>query len=154
MVNLKLVHTLWNYRVLGTSAVPIFLSNDHLPRVNAMLDFIYGTSRPARSKSKGTKCKMKNSCSQLDSNPQPWNLKSDALSTELIRLRWNLDYLNDIYIYMYCQYQCRHLRQTHDLCAKENTLLRISESCWVCRPFVFENKWPAGIRDLAELSSE
>ena len=45
-----------------------------------------GTSRPARSASGATKYKMKNSRPQWDSNPQPSDLKSDALPTELAGL--------------------------------------------------------------------
>ena len=70
--------------------------------------YLYGTSQPAGSASKATKCKMGNSCSQWDSNQQPWDLKSDALPTELIGLRWKLYYLNDLYTYMYFRYQYVH----------------------------------------------
>ena len=47
---------------------------------------LYGTSRPVRSASEAKKYKMKNSCPQWDSNPQPWDRKSDALPTELAGL--------------------------------------------------------------------
>ena len=67
-----------------------------------------GTSRPIRSASKATKCKMKNSCPQWELKPQPWDPKPDALPTELIGLLWKLYYLNDIYTYMLFQYQCIH----------------------------------------------
>ena len=91
----------------------IFLSNDHslyapiyLGWIACLISFV-GTSRPARSASKAKKCKMKNPCSEWDSNPGPWDLKSDALQTELTRLRCKLYYLNDNYmhVYMYFLYQ-------------------------------------------------
>ena len=69
---------------------------------------LYGTSRPARGASKAKKCKIKNSCSHWDSNPQPLDLKSDALPTELTGLRCKLYYLNDLYVYMHLLYQCIH----------------------------------------------
>ena len=47
---------------------------------------LHGTSRPARSASEARKYKMKNSCPLWDSNPQPSDLKSDALPTELAGL--------------------------------------------------------------------
>ena len=47
---------------------------------------LHGTSRPVRSTSKATRYKMKKSCPQWDSNPQPWDFKSDALPTALARL--------------------------------------------------------------------
>ena len=47
---------------------------------------LHGNSRPARSASKATKYKMKKSCPQWNSNPQPWDLKSDALPTEIAGL--------------------------------------------------------------------
>ena len=66
---------------------------------------LHGSSRPARSVSEAKKCKMKNSCPQWDSNPQPWLFKSDALPTELAGLV-NAVHLNDLITYMYSQYQC------------------------------------------------
>ena len=47
---------------------------------------LYGTSRPARSALKATEYKMKKILPTVDSNPQPWDLKSDALPTELLGL--------------------------------------------------------------------
>ena len=82
---LKLVRTLLNYHVLGTSTTTVFLSNDH--SLYAPMDgrhawfHLHGTSRP--SASEALKYQMKNSCPQWDSNPQPWNFKSDSLPTEL-----------------------------------------------------------------------
>ena len=48
---------------------------------------------------------MKNSCPQWDSNPKPRYFKSDALPTELGGLL-NAVHLNDLFAYMYSQYQC------------------------------------------------
>ena len=81
-MKLKLVRTNLNYRlhVLGTSTTANFLSNDNSLYASITSDechawfHLYGTSRPARSTSKATKYKMKNSCSPWDSNPQPWDL--------------------------------------------------------------------------------
>ena len=72
--------------------------------------YLYGTSRPARSASKSKKCKMKNPCSQWDSNPRLWGLKSDTLPTELTGFRYKLFYLNYLYVYMFFLYQiiCLH----------------------------------------------
>ena len=47
-------------------------------------------------------------CSQWDSAKEPWDLKSDALPTELTGLRCKLHYLNEHYVYMYFLYQCIH----------------------------------------------
>ena len=69
---------------------------------------LYGTSRPATCASKATKCKMKNVCQRWDSNQQPWDLKSDALLTEIRGLCWKLYYLNCLYTSMYFRYQCIH----------------------------------------------
>ena len=112
---LKLVRTLLNYRVLGTSITAIFLSNHHslyepiyLWWMHAWFH-LYGTSQPARSSSKAIKCKIKNSCPQWDSNPQPWELKSNALTTdELIRLWWKIC-LNRLYTNINFWYQCIHV---------------------------------------------
>ena len=51
---------------------------------------------------------MKYSCSQWDSNPQSWDLKSDALPAELAGLRCKMYYLNGLYVYMYFLYKCIH----------------------------------------------
>ena len=66
------------------------------------------TWRPARSVSKATKYKIKNSCPQWDLNSQSWDLKSDALPTGLHVVWWKLGYLNGLYKYMYFRYQCIH----------------------------------------------
>ena len=69
---------------------------------------LYGTKRPVRSTSEAKKYKMKNSCPEWDSNPQPWDLKSDALPTELAGLvvrclfKWP-------YYTMYSRYLCIHV---------------------------------------------
>ena len=97
----------------------------------------YGTSGPARSLSKATKCKMKNSCSQWDSNPKPWDLKSDALPAELSELRWKLYYLNDLYSYMYFRYQFIHWYKFDNdeveriLSCKCTVLCYILEYCYI-----------------------
>ena len=109
-ISLKLVRTLLNYCVIGTSTIAIFFHTIIFPLHLYTSDechawfHLYGTSRPARSASKAKKCKMKNVCSQWDSNPQPWGLKSDALPTELTGLRCKLHYLNDLYVNMYILY--------------------------------------------------
>ena len=91
---LKLVRTLLSYPVLGISTAAIFLFFQMI--ILSMYLYtsdgrrawfhLYGTSRPARSASKATKYKMKNPCQQWDSNPQPWDSKSDALPTKLAGL--------------------------------------------------------------------
>ena len=90
----KLVRTLLKYCELGTSTTAIFLSNDHslyapiITRMNVLLDFICMAPADlpgARRKRKNAK--WKKSCSHWDSNPQSSDLKSDTLTTELIRLR-------------------------------------------------------------------
>ena len=69
---------------------------------------LYGTRWPVRCASEAKKYKMKNSCPQWDSNPQPWYLKSDALPTELAGLvvcclfKWP-------YYIMYSRYLCIHV---------------------------------------------
>ena len=67
---------------------------------------LYGASRPARSASEATKYKMRNTCTcqEWDSNPQPWDLKSDVLPVELRELFWKLYYLNDLLTYMFFRY--------------------------------------------------
>ena len=101
-----------NYRAQGTCTTAIFLSNDHSlytsiylgwTSTNCFISF-HGTSRPARSASKATKYKMKNSCLRWDSNPQPWDRKSDAVPTELHGIWWKLSHLNYLYSYMYFRY--------------------------------------------------
>ena len=68
---------------------------------------LHGTIRPARSASEATKYKMKNSCPQWDSNPQPSDLKSDALPTELAGFVECCPFKWTHYI-MYSRYQCIH----------------------------------------------
>ena len=111
--SLKLVRTLLNYRVLGTSTAGVFSFKlsfslwTYITRMNVMLDFIlYGTSRSARSASKAKKFKMKNSYSQWETDTQTWDLKSDALPTKLTGLRRTLYHLNDLYKYMCFLYPC------------------------------------------------
>ena len=110
---LKLVRTLLNHRVLGTSIAPLFcqmiILSMHLYTFDRRLAWfhLYGTSRPVRSVSKSTKFKMKNSWPQWESNQQPWDLKSDALPTELAGLVERCLF-NDFITYMYSHYQCIH----------------------------------------------
>ena len=106
---LKLVRT---NLILGTAA--IFLSNDHSLYAPITLDecyawfHLYGTSWHANGVSKATIYRMKNSCPQWDSNPQPWDFKHDALPTELPGLWWKLSYESGLYTYMYFRHQCIH----------------------------------------------
>ena len=87
---LKLVRTLLNYDVLGTSTAAVFFQMIILSMHIYISDgrhawfHLYGASRPARSTPKATKYKMKNPCPQWVSNPQPWDLK--YLPTELVGL--------------------------------------------------------------------
>ena len=74
--NLKLVRTLLNTRVLGTSTAAIFLSNDHslyapiyLGWISCLISFVWH-HLTCQESIESEKCKMKNSCSQWDSNPQ------------------------------------------------------------------------------------
>ena len=84
---LKLVRTLLNYGELGTSTNIfsfkwLFSLCTYIPRMNVMLDFICMGPVDLRVESDN----MNNSCPQWDSNPQPWDLKSDALPTEPVGL--------------------------------------------------------------------
>ena len=86
------MHTLLNYRVLGTSTATVFLSNDHslyapiyLGWTSCLISFAWDQST-CQERIGSDKNKMKNSCPQWDSNPQPWVFKSDALQTKLAGL--------------------------------------------------------------------
>ena len=83
----KCKHALALYDVAINSTTLISLSM-HLYTLDGRHAWfhLYGTTRPARSASKATKYKMKNSCPQWDSNPELWDLKSDPLPIEQIRL--------------------------------------------------------------------
>ena len=88
--SLKLVRTLLNDRVLGTSTTAVFLSNDHslyepiyIGWTPCLISFVWAQSTCQEGVESD---KIQNSCPQLDSNPQPWDLKSDALPTELAGL--------------------------------------------------------------------
>ena len=114
---LKLVCNLLNTHVLGTNTAAIFLSNDHSlyapinrRRMSCMISFVWHQTICQERIESGKNEKWKNSCTQWDSNLQPWDLMSDALPTELTGLRCKLYYLNDLYIYtyMYFLYQCIH----------------------------------------------
>ena len=76
-----------NCHVLGTSTAifQMIILSMHLYTFDERHAWfhLYVTSRPARSASKATKSKMKNSCLRWDSNPQPRYLKSNALPIEL-----------------------------------------------------------------------
>ena len=102
-MTLKLVCTPLNYRALGTSTAAIFLSNIYTSEVS----FVWDLSN-CQEQVKSNKIQMKNSCPQWDSNPQPSDLESDALPTELCCLCWKLYYLNGLCIYMYFRYKCIH----------------------------------------------
>ena len=117
MNRLKLKCTYLNYRVQGTSTAAIFLSNDNSLYALINLGWIYmnawfhsyGISRLARSTSKATKYKTKNSCTQWDSNPQPWDLNEVLCSTDWAnRSWWKLYYINDLCTHIYFRYQCIH----------------------------------------------
>ena len=96
---LKLVHTLLNYRLLGTRTAAIFFQMIILSMHLCTSDgrhawfHLYLARRPAIYQ-------MKNSCPQWDPNQQPWDVKSDALPTELAGLvescllRWPYTFCN------------------------------------------------------------
>ena len=91
---LKLVRTLLNYRyrVLGTSAAAIFLSNDN--SLSAPIKYLEWTSCLISFELDQSTCqeriesdKIQNEkFLQWDSKRQPWDLKSDALPTKLAKL--------------------------------------------------------------------
>ena len=59
----------------------------------------YGISWPVKCASKATNYKIKHSCPQWDSNPQPWDLLSYHLLTELRGLCWKPIHLNGLLLY-------------------------------------------------------
>ena len=83
------MRTLWNYGELGTSS-NIFLSYDYSLYAPIYLEWtsclISFASDQSTCKERVESDKMKNSCPPLDSNPQPWDLKSAALPSELVGL--------------------------------------------------------------------
>ena len=103
---LKLVHTLLKYRVLGISTAAIFLPNDHslhvpiyLGWLSCMLSFVWHQSTCQVRVESEKMQNEQNSYSQWNSDPQPWDLKSDDLPHELTWLRRKLYcFLNDLYV--------------------------------------------------------
>ena len=74
----------------------------YLGWMSCLISFVWHQSTCQERIESEKKPKMKNSCSQWESNPQPWALKSDALPTELTCLDVNYD----LYVHMYFLYQC------------------------------------------------
>ena len=68
--------------------------------MSCLISFVWHQST-CQERVESEKCKIKNSCSQWGSNPQPSDLRSDALPTELTGIRCKLYYLNDLCVYMY-----------------------------------------------------
>ena len=91
---------------------------------------LHGTSRPARSALEATKYKMKNSCPQWDSNPQPLDLKSDALPTELAGLG-NAVHLNGLITYMYSKYQCLPCYKYQNYEVERNLSCKCTVLCYI-----------------------
>ena len=129
---LKLVRTLLNHCVLGTSTFctatfffQVIILSMHLYTSDGHHAWFHshGTSRPARSGSEATKYKMKHSCAKWYSNPQPRDFKSDALPTELAGLvewwpfKWPY-YMHVLPIPMYECYKYENDVINHNLSCK------------------------------------
>ena len=114
LYRLKLVRTLLNYRVLGTSTTVIFLSNDHflyapiyLEWTSCLISFVWGHST---CEERGESDKIQNETVLPTAGLEPTTLKfEDWCSTDCAsRSWWELYYFNDLITYMYFRYQCIH----------------------------------------------
>ena len=130
---------LWDLLVLqllrpDSSNLPCLYSTFRLEYPLVLSRFcLYLTSRPVRCPSTAKIYKWKKPCPKWDSSQQSWDLKSDALPTELRGLCWKLYYLNCLYTYMFFRYQYINWHNFK----KDGVQIILSRKCTFCEYWIY-----------------